>query len=99
MDGLGEALGRFNKTLGDEPAGGETAESKPPKKAKKGGGGKGHTFHVHRHTDGTHHLTVHGEDGQLMHHSEHGSLDEAAEEMKAHGGEGGEPPAAGAEGE
>ncbi len=82
-EGIGGALGRFNKTLEhNEPEGDEKEE-----KSEGGGEGKGHTFHVHKHTDGKHHLTVHGEHGKLMHHSEHESLEEAADEMKQHGGD------------
>lgn len=95
MDGLGEALSRFGKNASSDKEPGE--EHEPAKKSK---GGKGHSFHVHRHSDGTHHLTVHGKDGQLMHHSEHGSMDEATEEMKNQAGEGGgegEPGSAGSE--
>ncbi len=81
MDGLGEAVNRWNEGGG---------ESEPPREENQtegsgDGGGKGHTFHVHKHKDGKHHLTVHGDHGQLMHHSEHESLEEAAEEMKNHG--------------
>ena len=84
MDGLGDAVARFNDhDVDDMP---------PPKEEEMtegsgDGGGKGHTFHVHKHKDGKHHLTVHGEGGQMVHHSEHDSLEEAAEEMKKHGEE------------
>lgn len=82
MEHIGEALGRFNKTLEhNEPEGDE-------EKAPKESHGKGHSFHVHKHKDGSHHLTVHGEHGQMIHHSEHPSLEEAADEMKGHGGGG-----------
>jgi len=81
MDGLGEAVDRW-KGSQSEPS----EEAPPPADEGSGdGGGKGHTFHVHHAKDGKHHLTVHGDNGQLVHHSEHGSLEEAAEEMKKHG--------------
>jgi hypothetical protein len=78
---VGELLGRYNKSLTEhnEPEGDESGE-KPPV-----GKDKGHTFHVHKHKDGTHHLSVHGEHGQLVYHSEHPSLEEAADAMKQHG--------------
>ena len=81
MDGLGEAVDRFNSSEPNE------AEAPPPEETEGSGdgGGKGHTFHVRKHKNGKHHLTVEGDNGQLVHHSEHESLDEAAEEMKQHG--------------
>ena len=80
MDGLGEAVDRW-KGSQSEPS----EEAPPPAEEGSGdGGGKGHTFHIHKHKDGKHHLTVFG-DGGLVHHSEHGSLEEAADELKHHG--------------
>lgn len=84
MDGLGEALGRFNKSKSSENPE-ENDTDRVGKKEPSETSEKGHSFHVHKHKDGTHHLTVHGANGQLVHHSEHGSLEEAAEEMKQHG--------------
>lgn len=84
MDGLGAALGRMTENAGEQDSG------EPPAKHEKSKGSKGHSFHVHRHKDGKHHLTVHGEHGQLTHHSEHTSLQEAANEMAQHGEGGGE---------
>ncbi len=81
---IGGALGRFNDTLSHGEPEGDEGKGKP--KEHGGGEGKGHSFHVHKHTDGTHHLTVHGSGG-LTHHSEHPSLQEAADEMKNHGEE------------
>ena len=77
MEHIGEALGRFNKSLkeGDETAG------KPEVGKDKAKGGKGHIHTVHVHKDGSyHHMVHHG--GQMIHHSEHPSLDEAADSMK-----------------
>ena len=82
-DGIGEALGRFNKTIEhDEPDGDEA----PKEKKHEGGKGKGHVHTVHIHKDGTHHHMVH-HGGELVHHSEHPSMDEATESMKSFGGE------------
>ena len=86
MDGLSEALGRFNKSA-------EAPENKPdegkPGSEKSKTGGKGHSYHVHVHKDGSHHLTAHGKDGQLVHHSVHSSMDQAADMMKQVHGEAG----------
>ena len=81
MDGLGEAVSRFNEREPDEAPAHEDGETE----GSGHGDAHGHTFHVHKHKDGKHHLTVHGGHGQLTHHSEHESLEEAAEEMKNHG--------------
>ena len=80
-DGLGDAVSRWAGS-NDEPM---EETGKTESETSSAGDGKGHTFHIHKHKDGKHHLTVHGEHGQLVHHSEHDSLEEAAEEMKQHG--------------
>lgn len=80
MDHIKEALGRFNQNMAhEEPDGDE----KPAE--HEGGKGHGHVHSVHIHKDGTHHHMVH-HGGQLVHHSEHPSMEEAAESMKSYGG-------------
>lgn len=94
VSGLDDALDRFNKSSGPGTVDEDTRDEGKGKKSATGGG---HAFHIHKHTDGSHHLTVHGKHGQLIHHSEHGSMEEAAEAMKAHAaGGGGEMGGAGA---
>lgn len=78
MEGLGDAVSRYN----EEPEKESPMEEQAPEGEE---GGKGHTFHVHKHKNGKHHLTVEGDGGQMVHHSEHDSLEDAAEEMKGHG--------------
>jgi hypothetical protein len=93
-DGLGEALSRFNSNRSSGP--GEVDDKTLG--ADKGKGKKsvtgGHHYEVHVHKGGTHHLLAH-KGGQLMHHSEHGSMEEAAQAMIHHAG-GGEAEEAGA---
>lgn len=87
MDGLSEALGRFNSSKSEEnPVPGDSDKVGKDEKSETTKGGEGHMFHIHKHDDGSHHLMVHGHHGQLVHHSEHESLEDAAEEMKKHGG-------------
>ncbi len=90
MGGLGAALGRLQ-----ERGAGEGAPNKEPGDAlnkKSSGDHKGHSGHIHRHENGKHHVTVHDKQGQLVHHSEHGSWNEAAQELGQHGAGGaGEP--------
>jgi hypothetical protein len=83
MDALNEAVGRFNESQSEPPE--ATGESET--ETSETTGGKGHSFHIKKHKNGKHHLTVEGENGQLVHHSEHDSLDEAADEAKKHGEE------------
>ena len=85
MDGLGEALSRFNKSAADSPERG--ADEKKPGSETSKHGGKGHAYHVHVHKNGEHHLTVHGGDGQLVHHSIHKNMAEATDMMKQIHGE------------
>jgi hypothetical protein len=85
VDGLGDALARFNKSSGPGTVDDKTLGNDTGKGSKSE---TGHTFHVHRHTNGSHHLTVHGKHGQMVHHSEHDSLEAAAQEMTKHGGGG-----------
>ena len=82
FDGLNDAVSRYQESSEPEPSGEAGTETS---KTTGDGNEKGHTFHVRKHKNGKHHLTVMGENGQLVHHSEHDSLDEAAEEMKNHG--------------
>lgn len=82
VDGLGDALSRFNRSSGPGEVDDKTEGSDTGKGSKSE---TGHTFHVHKHKDGTHHLAVHGARGQLVHHSEHESLEAAAHEMTKHG--------------
>jgi hypothetical protein len=81
MEHIGEALGRFNKGLSEhnEPEGDEKGE-KPETKSSA----KGHVHTVHAHKDGSFHHNVH-HGGELVHHSEHPTMDEAAESMKSYG--------------
>ena len=82
MDNLGEALGRFQSSGGSEPK----EEPEAPEMAEKSGGKhEGHSGHIHKHKNGKHHVTVHDKNGQLTHHSEHGSWNEAAQELGQHG--------------
>lgn len=81
MDGLGDALSRFNKNLGGEAP--EEKEHERPGKKKSETSQHAHHYAVHVHSDGTHHLTAH-KGGQLVHHSEHGSMGEAAQAMQQH---------------
>jgi hypothetical protein len=80
IDGLGDALGRFNKAAGESP---QAKEKERPGQKKSETTKHGHSYHVHVHANGEHHLTIH-KGGQLVHHSIHGSMDEAAEAMKQH---------------
>ena len=54
-----------------------------------GGGHKGTIGHIHAHSNGKHHVTVHDKNGQLVHHSEHPSWQEASRELGTHGAGGG----------
>jgi VCBS repeat-containing protein len=82
-DGLSDALGRFNKSASaTNPEANDTDKAGKDEKSETSVHGHHHQVHVHK--DGTHHYTVH-HGGQMVHHSEHGSLEEAAEEMKKHG--------------
>ena len=84
MEHIGDALGRFNKTLShNEPEGDE--EPKP--KDAEGGKGKAHVHTVHVHKDGTHHHMAH-HGGELVHHSEHANMREATDSMNNFGGGG-----------
>jgi hypothetical protein len=86
-DGLGDALSRFNKSEGPGEVDDATEGADKGKGSKSTTGGHHYTVHVHK--DGTHHLMAHN-GGQLVHHSEHASMEEAAEAMKEHatGGKG-----------
>lgn len=87
MNGLSDALSRFNKSATDAPEK-PADEGKPgSEKSKTGKGGKGHSYHVHVHSNGEHHLTVHGKDGQLTHHSIHNNMAQATDMMKQIHGE------------
>jgi hypothetical protein len=78
---IGDALGRFNKTLQDNEPEGDETPGKP-----EGGKGHGHVHTVHIHKDGTHHHLVH-HGGQLVHHSEHPNMQEATDSMNSYSGE------------
>jgi hypothetical protein len=78
--GLGEAIDRFN-SRGGEPSQREEAPAEKP--AGKSSGTHGHVHAIHSHKDGSHHLIVH-HGGQMIHHSEHPSFEEAHAAMKQH---------------
>lgn len=89
MNGLGEALSRFNSASSESPH--EKEHEKPghsKDETSKHGGGKYHRAEIHAHKDGSHHLTVH-HGGQMIHHSEHGSVQEATDALHQHLGGGG----------
>ncbi len=81
-DGLDDALSRFGGAGESEP---EPKEESGGKSEESKGGHKGHIGHIHKHDNGTHHVTVHDKNNQLVHHSEHGSWQEAARELGTHG--------------
>ena len=85
--GLREAMDNYSKAS-EEPAG----DGAQNDKAKDQNTHEGHSGHIHRHKNGSHHVTVHDKHGRLTHHSEHASWQEAAQELGQHGApEGGQP--------
>ena len=86
-DGLGDALARFNSSSPGSDVNDPTLGNDTGKGSKSTTGKGADHFQVHVHKDGTHHLMAH-KCGQLVHHSEHASMEEAAEQMKALAGPG-----------
>lgn len=81
--GLKDAFENYGKGDADDDMGNRAEGSSEHKGG--GGGHKGHSGHVMRHSNGKHHVTVHDKHGQMVHHSEHNSWKEASDELGQHG--------------